>query len=67
MNTFKNYTKIITVSKDGIHNVISELVTKFNLDKFLFPNKYTIAFIALCIDIILFYNSTTTYIADKLS
>ena len=67
MNTANKCTKDITVAKHGIHDIISELVSKFNFDKFLFPQKQTIAFIALCIGIILFNNPTATYIAEKLS
>jgi hypothetical protein len=67
MNTANNCTKSITVAKHGIHDIICELVSKFNFEKFLFPQKQTIAFIALCMGIILFNNPTATYIAEKLS
>jgi hypothetical protein len=40
MNTANKCTKDITVAKHGIHDIISELVSKFNFDKFLFPQKH---------------------------
>lgn len=56
----------ITVAKHGIHDIIAELVSTFNFDKFLFPKKYTMVFIAACMGIILFNNPTAAFIAQKL-
>lgn len=66
MKTANNYTHDITVAKHGIHDIITELVYKFNFDKFLFPKNYTMIFIALCMGIILFNNPTATYVAQNL-
>lgn len=66
MKSTKNFISDITVAKHGIHDIIEELVKKFNLDKFLFPEKYTLVFVAACMGIILFNNPTATYIAQKL-
>lgn len=66
MKSTNNCTDSITVAKHGIHDIIAELVSSFNFDKFLFPSKYTIVFIATCIGIILFNNPTATFIAQKL-
>jgi hypothetical protein len=61
-----NFRKDISVAKHGIHDIIDELVTKFNFDKFLFPGKSKLVFITFCIGIILFNNPTATFIAQKL-
>lgn len=66
MQTAINYNKDISVAKHGIHDIIEELATRFNFDKFLFPKRFTIVFITFCIGIILFNNPTATYIAQKL-
>lgn len=66
MRSSNNCKDSITVAIHGIHDIITELVNTFNFDKFLFPGKYTIVFIATCIGIILFNNPTATFIAQKL-
>lgn len=37
----------------------------FHFDKFLFSDKYTLVFIAVCMGIILFNNTSATYIAEN--
>lgn len=60
-----NCNKYIFVA-NGIHEIITELLTKFNFDEFLFPKRFTVVFITFCIGIILFNNSKAIYIAQKL-
>lgn len=67
MKTTKSCIDSITVAKHGIHDIITELVYKFNLDKFLFSKNCTLAFIAMCVGLIVFNNPTATFIAQKLA
>jgi len=62
----KDFLNDISVSKYGIHDIILELVCKFNFDKFLFPKNLTLVFVTFCMGIILFNNPTATFIAEKL-
>jgi hypothetical protein len=66
MRFSNNYPQRISVAKHGIHDIIAELMHKFNFDKFLFPEKFSMVFIAACIGIILFSNPTATYVAKHL-
>lgn len=67
MKTAKVCINRITVAKHGIHDIISELVYKFNFDKILFSKGYTLAFIAMCVGLIVFNNPTATFVAQKLA
>ncbi len=67
MKTAKTCINRITVAKHGIHDIISELVYKFNFDEILFSKGYTLAFIAMCVGLIIFNNPTATFIAQKLA
>jgi hypothetical protein len=61
-----NFFNNISVNKYGIHDLIMDLVYKFNFDKFLFPQNSTIIFVTFCMGIILFNNPAATHIAQKL-
>ena len=67
MKNTKNCINDIYVSKHGIHDIVLELIYKFNLNELLFPKKSTIVFVALCVGLILFNNPTATFIAEKLN
>jgi hypothetical protein len=54
MRSSNNYLYCISVAKHVIHDIIAELIHKFNFDKFLFLGKFTMVFIAAYIGIILF-------------
>lgn len=66
MKNSKNFKNDISVSKYGIHDIILELVSNFNFDKFLFPENLTLVFVTFCMGIILFNNPTATFIAEKM-
>lgn len=66
MKNGNNFINDVSVSKYGIHDIILELVCKFNFDKFLFPQNLTLVFVTFCMGIILFNNPTATFIAGKL-
>ncbi|WP_175413063.1 transposase [Clostridium sp. AWRP] len=62
-----NFFNNISVNKYGIHDLIMDLVYKFNFDKSLFPQNSTITFVTFCMGIILFNNPAATHIAQKLA
>jgi len=67
MTTAKAFINRIIVAKHGIHDIISELVYKFNFHKILPNDNNVLAFIAMCVGLILFNNPAATFIAQKLA